>query len=763
MCASNTGCPKEPAAAEALLMHLKDVSDRGLLVNDPLINTEESFRTAFGIPVRFFLASLFRALGRFQIMGEPPNHIAGVQFLKESLELDPLNGEATMLLCDCYSRGQGVEGNGPEQALQLLQALVVEREGEPDNLSALLRLAHRYERGDGVTKDSKRAVELLRRILTSDGSEEGFGALAQTYLAEYQLTGGGGIPRKPKQALQTLHKLALKGHTLAFLKAVDCYQDGVPPNIPKSPAKAMALLELFATNGDCSALIRMSERAASQGDHATAFRMIQDAADGGSTYAQTKLADLYLHGCGVEKNEAKAVKMWTSLAAKGDQRAVGHLVKCYARGLGVPRDADKILELLTEHKKQQPMSSGALSAMDTFSKVQIALCLQEQFTEHGSASHQDMAVDLLTEAGISGDSYALSRLADCYSNGNMVGKCVLRAALLLTSACLVGDEYAMFSLMRLLETSEGTPCISRNAYLIHLMAGTFGSSSTIAIEDPASPLSQVVASVCRNEPENARPSFLAATLSGGADQTRTTQLLAEVQTAALERHQYCFEAPRPSRPRSLNGSLESKVLQPERKLAFPVLLQLAHGEPNALERLVTAVTLAAEVPSQNAAVFRVFDNLKQILRFTSALPDCLPDFLRRPALSHLADELSKYLLFPTPLRSIVADYLRAPFEVGQKVLLLSFPDASSHSASADPGENKATGSSGLDILKEADVESDDDRWETPPGCTMDSKRGVVAEVLQVHNDILLKVMGGNALILYTSPLIDSLLTSLYVF
>ena len=52
--------------------------------------------------------------------------------------------------------------------------------------TVLLRLMHRFERGQGIRKDSFRAVMYLKRILAQcDDHFEGFGALATNYMAEY--------------------------------------------------------------------------------------------------------------------------------------------------------------------------------------------------------------------------------------------------------------------------------------------------------------------------------------------------------------------------------------------------------------------------------------------------------------------------------------------------------------------------------------------------------------------------------------------------
>ena len=41
----------------------------------------------------------------------------------------------------------------------------------------------------------------------------------------YQLTGEGGVAKKPRYALKVLRKLVDKGNTLAFLKLSECYTE----------------------------------------------------------------------------------------------------------------------------------------------------------------------------------------------------------------------------------------------------------------------------------------------------------------------------------------------------------------------------------------------------------------------------------------------------------------------------------------------------------------------------------------------------------
>ncbi len=70
----------------------------------------------------------------------------------------------------------------------------------------------------------------------------------------------------------------------------------------------------------------------------------QRAVELGNIYAMYYLAERYLKGCGVEKNEVKAFQLFNESYNKGNIRSICYMAKCYEEGLGVERNIPKAIE-----------------------------------------------------------------------------------------------------------------------------------------------------------------------------------------------------------------------------------------------------------------------------------------------------------------------------------------------------------------------------------------------------------------------------------
>lgn len=231
---------------------------------------------------------------------------------------------AQLNLALMYTRGQGVEKN-PREAVRLLK-LAVEQGYEP----AMNNLAVLYELGDGVEKDEKEAAKLYR-LLAERGN-----VVAQCNLA-LMYSMGRGVEKNEKEAARFYELAANQGEPVAQFTLGLMYASG--RGVEKNEKEAVRFYEL--------------------------------AADQGEAQAQFTLSLMYAHGRGVEKDVTKAIRLYristnqiTSENEKsatqekdalrlfdlaqnrGDAEAQYELALMYRDGSGVVRDNERFMHLL---------------------------------------------------------------------------------------------------------------------------------------------------------------------------------------------------------------------------------------------------------------------------------------------------------------------------------------------------------------------------------------------------------------------------------
>lgn len=166
------------------------------------------------------------------------------------------------------------------------------------NLSVL------YMQGAGVSKDSARALDLLRKS-----------AAAGFAFSQYQLglfySQGAVVARDLTAAASWFRKAAEQGLPAAENELAAMYQNG-----------------------------RGMER-----DNQKAVELYRKAADQGFALAQANLGWMYAHGQGVERNSAEAASWYRVAAEKGNAWAQNELGSMYRDGIGVERDDVKAFNL----------------------------------------------------------------------------------------------------------------------------------------------------------------------------------------------------------------------------------------------------------------------------------------------------------------------------------------------------------------------------------------------------------------------------------
>ncbi len=216
----------------------------------------------------------------------------------------------------------------PEQEL----AEVVKKAASGD-ARAQYTLGRAYDKGEGVPKDSVKAVELLQESAAQGD------ARAQAYLGSMYAKGEG-VPRDSVKAVELLQKSAVQGDAQAQANLGVVYVLG--EGVPKDSARAVAWFQKSAAQGNAHGqnmlALSYQDGIGVPKDLARAVEWLQKSAAQGTANAQWSLGTAYDNGEGVAKDHAKAVEWWQKAAAQGHVGAQLALGVSYYRGEGVAKD-----------------------------------------------------------------------------------------------------------------------------------------------------------------------------------------------------------------------------------------------------------------------------------------------------------------------------------------------------------------------------------------------------------------------------------------
>jgi hypothetical protein len=166
------------------------------------------------------------------------------------------------------------------------------------------KIALCYKNGQGIPKDSSKAVEIF--TLASD-----LGYSDAQYNLGFCYENGDGVPRDIKKAIE-LYRLAIdQGHPTAKNNLGFCYKKGC--GVEKDLSKAIVLFTLAADQNDC--------------------------------FAQYNLGFCYQNGEEVPKDLKKSREFFTLAANQGDPDAQFCLAVYYQNGEGGPKDLEKAIQL----------------------------------------------------------------------------------------------------------------------------------------------------------------------------------------------------------------------------------------------------------------------------------------------------------------------------------------------------------------------------------------------------------------------------------
>ncbi len=242
-------------------------------------------------------------------------------------------------------------------------------------------------------------------------------------------------------------------------------------------ARAACEAAATGTEPDPLALFHLGVLAQRDGDHDMAAARFRVAADGGLAAALTKLGDYHNFGVGpMVEDHARAVEAYRSAAEAGDLPAKATLGIMYLLGRGVPQDAGRMVELLTE----------AADGGYHFAQFRLAqVLLDPASVPEGLAAELDLpdpvrAAGLLEQAAAQGNANAGPLLAELYADETLFDDPV-RQAEWTRRAAEAGYPQAINALGFLYERGKGVDYDPARAAALYVQAIESGDVDVNAI------------------------------------------------------------------------------------------------------------------------------------------------------------------------------------------------------------------------------------------------------------------------------------------
>ena len=364
-------------------------------------------------------------------MGVEKNQSKAFEYYKESASAGFPEGQSS--LGDCFKYGCGVAQDCQQAVKWYEKAISPESEGEDPSYDAMHELAELLLDGNGIEKDEKRGVELLKKAAENGLAEAQFmygsllinpsamgvssvaqdvsagidmlrkaadqsSGMAECTLARFYVQGvgvekdldeakelyeralehGGLIKEMEDDAKEMLAKLE---STLDSSKETSEEYPGIDENASEEKQAEFKEVYAKAQNGDSEAQYRLGVSlklgyygASKNGRLASDW--YKKSADGGNIEAMVSLADCYKDGEVEGKNLDDAIPLYKKAAEGGDWRAQHVLAEIYSSGESVSLDYAEALK-------------WALLAADNYGTADV-LCLVGKCYEGGLGTEKNM-------------------------------------------------------------------------------------------------------------------------------------------------------------------------------------------------------------------------------------------------------------------------------------------------------------------------------------------------------------------------------------
>ncbi len=188
---------------------------------------------------------------------------------------------------------------------------------------SFLALALIYHRGEGVEKNSQKAIDYIKKIEKKGGTPSLFCSLGVLYNTGYI------VEKNDKKAVLYYEKAIARGDERGLARLGVLYFDG--SGTKKDEKKGLELLQKAAKKGDPEAFFYLGVAHEINKDFVKARKFYENAVEKGYFCALIYLGDLYYNGNGVPQDFEKATAYFKKAADAGVEEAKANLKKVKRR------------------------------------------------------------------------------------------------------------------------------------------------------------------------------------------------------------------------------------------------------------------------------------------------------------------------------------------------------------------------------------------------------------------------------------------------
>ena len=375
------------------------------------------------------LIVLLAGYGIFKFLDKPKKVLSKQEKLEQSCNAG--NGSDCKKLAIMYDKGDGVKKD-KKRALEFYQKACDAKDGW-----SCYTLGYIYQSGNGVAKDKKKALELYKRAC--DNSEAS-GCYNLGYIYQY----GDGVAKDEEKAVALYKKACDKGNSFGCNSLGYMYDYGV--GVAKDKSKAVELYKKACDKGNvigCYNLAYMYQSGIGVGeDKIKAVELYRKACDKNNASSCYNLGYMYQYGDGIAKDSVKAAALYRKACDNGEPLGCKKLGIMYSKGIGVKKDKSKAIELY----KRACDKGNAWSC--------YSLAYMYQYGD-GVFIDKKMAAKLYEKACNKGENPACNNLGYMYQYGDGIPMDKSKAAQFYKKACDNGEASSCYNLGYMYENGDG--------------------------------------------------------------------------------------------------------------------------------------------------------------------------------------------------------------------------------------------------------------------------------------------------------------------
>ncbi|KAF9949366.1 hypothetical protein BGZ72_008848 [Mortierella alpina] len=337
------------------------------------------------------------------------------------------------------------------------------------NSDAQTRLGYKYEKGDSVPQDYRKAAEWYLRAANQGDN------YAQNNLG-FLYDQGKAVPQDYSKAMEWYLKAASQGNALAQNNIGVMYDKG--QGVPQDYARAMECQGNADAQNNIGVMYEKGQGVPQ--DYTRAMEWYQKAASQGNALNQNNIGVMYDRGRGVTQDNAKAAEWYLKAANQGNDHAQNNLGFLYEQGNGVPQDYAKAMEWYLKaanqgnvdaqnnigvmYDKGQGVTQHYATAMEWYLKAANQGNAHAQNSvgflyNHGKGVPQDYptAMEWYLKAANQGNADAQNNIGEMYYNGQGVPQDYAAAMEWYLKAANQGDDNAQNNIGAMYDNGQGVP------------------------------------------------------------------------------------------------------------------------------------------------------------------------------------------------------------------------------------------------------------------------------------------------------------------